>query len=157
MEDLNKRSFNGYEAPAWANFVALSNGYWYWEESLKQENGAQFQNITSTTPRLYTHKVHKGWEKAYRLPRIPVAPKPAIPAIYSAQWFTDGEMPPAPTNELYLSNTGRRWVDLKLEQTCISIGNDSIARRVRVSVETARAMAHDLIRMAAELERREAE
>lgn len=148
MEDLNKRSFNGYEAPAWANFVALSNGYWYWEESLKQENGAQFQNITSTSPRMYTNKTHKGWEKAYRLPRLPaVAPMPYIV----------DELPPVPTNELYLSNTGRRWVDLKLEQTCISIGHDSTGRRVRVSVATARDMAHDLIRMAAELERREAE
>ncbi len=149
MEDLNKRSFNGYEAPAWANFVALSNGYWYWEESLKQENGAQFQNITSTTPRMYTSKVHKGWEKAYRLPMLPqVAPMP---------YLADEKLPPAPTYELYVSNTGRRWVDLKLEHTCISIGNDSMARRVRISVATARDLASDLIRMAAELERREAE
>ncbi|CBW54779.1 hypothetical protein [Pantoea phage LIMElight] len=148
MEDLNKRSFNGYEAPAWANFVALSNGYWYWEESLKQENGAQFQNITSTSPRMYTNKTHKGWEKAYRLPRLPaVAPQP----------YVVDELPPAPISELYVSTTGRRTASIRLEQTSISIGTNASGQRVRVSVETARAMAHDLIRMAMELERREAE
>lgn len=150
MDDLNKRTFQQRQAPVWANFVARHNGQWYWEESLRQENGKRFQNILSeggAIPR-YSNSTSKGWDKAYRLPAVPaVAPEPYIV----------DELPPVPTSELYLSNTGRRWVDLKLEQTCISIGHDSTGRRVRVSVATARDMAHDLIRMAAELERREAE
>lgn len=152
MDNLNKRSFQQRQAPEWANFVARHNGNWYWEESLRQENGKRFQNIKSEngiTPPRYSNATSKGWDKAYRLPGLAVAPAPYVDTS------KDDELPPAPTNELYVSNTGRRTASIRLELTSISIGTDASPRRVRVSVETARAMAHDLIRMAAELERQE--
>lgn len=151
MDNLNKRSFQQRQAPEWANFVARHNGQWYWEESLRQENGKRFQNITSDSERVprYSNSTSKGWDKAYRLPGLCIEPAPRM------DYSLDDALPPAPTNELYVSNTGRRTASIRLELTSISIGTDASPRRVRVSVETARAMAHDLIRMAAELERQE--
>lgn len=78
-----------------------------------------------------------------------------LPPVPRMDYSLDDALPPAPTNELYVSNTGRRTASIRLELTSISISTDASPRRVRVSVETARAMAHDLIRMAAELERQE--
>lgn len=153
---LEMRNFRGVDAPEWANFVASFKGAWYWEESIRQENGKRFQNILSTNESYYRDSTCKGWDRAYRLPGIPKAPRP-VAYVETSPYRNDDALPPAPTNELYVSNTGRRMASIRLEQTCISIGTDASARRVRVSVETARAMAHDLIRMAMELERREAE
>lgn len=149
LKDLGERRFDGCVAPVWANFVAQYRGQWYWEEALGQEDGMRFKHISLVYggPDRYTRNTDRGWEKAYRLPALLAAQQPDVV----------DELPPVPQDETYFSARGDRTTRIRLEPSSISITNDKSIFRVYVSAETARVMAHDLIRMAMELERREAE
>lgn len=68
------------------------------------------------------------------------------------------ELPPVPESTLYFNHTERRQATLEISSTreTIALGITGTCLRMRMTPETARAMAHDLYRMARLLEKEQA-
>lgn len=83
---------------------------------------------------------------------------------YGGFIYEDEPLPEVPTSGIYFSPTGRRHGELLLrrksevrEHGVVELSIGGVFRKLRMSPETARAMAHDLYRMARQLEKDEAE
>lgn len=140
---LKARMFNSVEAPEWATHVLrIGSGpcaVYFWEEGTTQENGKRFQPLRARSDvDHYAAYTNRDGEFVYELPPLPQ--EPAIPDV-------EDEV-------LYFNHTGRRSCTLKMEQTTISVRTNASGMRVRMTPETARDMAADLMRMAVKMEQR---
>lgn len=140
---LKVRMFNSIVAPEWATHVLrIGSGptaVYFWEEGTTQENGKRFQTVrASSYVDHYEAFTNRGGELVYELPPLPQ--EPTIPDVAD--------------EVMYFNHRGSRSCVLKLEQTTISVRTNASALRVRMTPETARDMAADLMRMAVKLEQR---
>lgn len=138
---LKVRMFNNLVAPEWATHILrLSSGpdaVYFWEEGTTQENGKRFQPLRNGSDvDQYAHFTSREGEFVHELP-------PLVPAI-----------PDVEDEVMYFNFNGRRSCTLKVEAATISVRTNASHIRVRMTPETARDMAADLMRMAVKLEQR---
>lgn len=152
MKTLQTREFEGVAAPEWATAVAITEGLnsWFWEESVNREDGKRFLRLGNPPE----------WTSRYSGPNsCKLGTTFFLPPVVSPE----DQLPDAPTSGVYLSHTGRRVVRLELGNSIngktdiVILSIDGVFKRVRMTAETARAMASDLYRMARHLEKLEQE
>lgn len=149
-EVLSERSFQGLYAPEWATAIGLFKGVWYWEEDIKQSNGARFQSITGKVVCKYDNHSIKGWDQ-YKI----------LPA------FVEEQLPPAPESVTYaetgsplgtdsILRIGKSKFDgllLELVATC-HVDGAYAAAGMRLDVDDALQLASDLRRIAMAVKRK---
>lgn len=143
--DRNKQ-FVGQDVPDWATAAAYTMGYWYFEESLGQEDGKRFQRIRGFNEGLgavvtYAPESHRGYIKVVK---------------FSEQ---EDPLPPAPESVRYYTSPGKvNYLDVHIDtygELCIAATSGRDTFHNYLDADAALQLAHDLNRMANEIKRKE--
>lgn len=137
--------FKGFAVPDWATAAAYFKGYWYFEESLEQADGAKFERVGSGRTCKYGAGAHTGFETA---------------VLFTPLIEQDDPLPPAPESALYV-NKWRWGVGVRNlgDEVQIGTGNPNSCKHgwtyATLDPDAALQLAHDLNRMANEIKRKE--
>ena len=159
--DRNKQ-FMGQAVPEWATAAAYTQGYWYFEESLGQEDGQRFQRIRGFDQGCgaevkYGPSSHRGFVKAVKFSEAVEQDDPLPPAPESVRYYNSyilGNNDQHLTVEAAPEYPGEGLLHLLITPNSRSSRNVA-PLSINMDADSALQLAHDLNRMANEIKRKE--
>lgn len=149
-EVLSERSFRGVVAPEWATAVGRFRDSWYWEEDIKQSNGARFQNIKGNAVHTYNDSRIKGWDQYKILPAIEEEQLPPAPESVT---YAETDSPLGTDAILRIGKS--KFAGLLLELVATRhVDGGYAAAGMRLDADDALQLAGDLRRMAMDIKRK---